>query len=122
MKTDVFNFNLPEQLIAQEPAADRDASRLLAIDRTTRSWSDRQMRDLPSILRAGDVLILNDTRVVPARLRSTRDSSGGKVELLLLPPTPGENNESGSGTVIRRVLTRSGGRLQLGETMTLVGG
>jgi len=122
MKTDVFNFNLPEQLIAQEPMADRAASRLLLIDRSARSWSDRQMRELPDLLRAGDLLILNDTRVVPARLRSTRDSSGGKVELLLLPTTPNEVNTSANGGVIRRVLTRSGGRLKVGETITLSGG
>lgn len=123
MKTELFNFHLPEQLIAQEPLADRDAARLLAIDRAGKTWSDRHVRDLPELLRAGDLLVLNNTRVIPARLRATRDSSGGKVEFLLLPPETEHKVERGGETeTVRRVLTKAGGRLKVGEEFTLVNG
>jgi S-adenosylmethionine:tRNA ribosyltransferase-isomerase len=118
MKTSEFDFHLPEQSIAQHPAADRDSARLLVIDRAAKNWSDRVVRELPEILRAGDLLVLNDTRVIPARLRSIRDSSGGKVEILLLPPEPSDANDE-VGTVTRRVLLKSGGRIKPGETVTL---
>ena len=87
MQTSLFDFHLPEQQIAQEPLPDRDAARLLVMDRAAKSWHDAHVRDLPSFLRPGDLLILNNTRVIPARLRALRDSSGGKVELLLVPGT-----------------------------------
>ena len=121
MKTSEFDFHLPEQSIAQHPAADRDGARLLVIDHSAKNWSDRVVRELPEILRAGDLLVLNDTRVIPARLRSIRDSSGGKVEILLLPPEPGDANDE-AGTVTRRVLLKSGGRIKPGETVTLKNG
>src|SRR6202034_2143037 len=63
-----FDFELPEELIAQEPAADRAGSRMLALDRTSGTWADRLFRDFPSSLRTGDLLVLNDSRVIPARL------------------------------------------------------
>ncbi|HYG77375.1 MAG TPA: tRNA preQ1(34) S-adenosylmethionine ribosyltransferase-isomerase QueA [Planctomycetota bacterium] len=119
MQTALFDFHLPEQLVAQEPLADRDASRLMVLNRAARTWSDRAVRDLPSILRPGDLLVVNNTRVIPARLRATRDSSGGKVEFLLLPPS---GEISPAGRTIRRVLTKSGGKLKTGETFTLTNG
>ena len=122
MKTELFNFHLPEQLIAQEPLADRDTARLLAMDRSTKTWSDKSVRDLPELLRAGDLLVLNNTRVIPARLRATRDSSGGKVEFLLLPPDTEGKGEGESGETVRRVLTKAGGRLKTGEEFTMVNG
>ena len=67
-----FDFDLPEQLIAQEPAADRAGSRMLTLDRTTGTWEDRWFRELPSLLRPGDLLVLNDSRVIPARLFAHR--------------------------------------------------
>jgi len=70
-------------LIAQEPLAERDASRMLIVDRATQSWRDSNFRDLPAQLAAGDVLVINNTRVFPARLRGTRLPFGGSVELLL---------------------------------------
>jgi len=121
MKTELFNFHLPEQLIAQEPLPDRDASRLLTLDRKEKTWSDRAMRDLPEILQPGDLLILNQTRVIPARLRATRDTSGGKVEFLLLPPET-SNAPAAGASISRRVLTKSGGKLKIGESFTLAGG
>lgn len=67
-----FDFHLPEELIAQEPAAERAASRMLTLDRATGSWQDRQFREFPGVLRAGDLLVLNDSRVIPARLFAHR--------------------------------------------------
>lgn len=78
-----YDYELPEELIAQEPIEPRDAARLLVVDRSAGSLSDRGIRDLPSLLRPTDLLVLNDTRVLPARLRLQR-ASGGQVELLLL--------------------------------------
>ena len=78
-----FDYDLPDNLIAQEPLAERDASRMLIVDRATRSWRDSNFRDLPAQLAAGDVLVINNTRVFPARLRGTRLPFGGSVELLL---------------------------------------
>jgi len=119
LQTSLFDFHLPEQLVAQEPLPDRDASRLLVLDRASRQWSDRAVRDLPAVLRAGDLLVLNNTRVIPARLRATRDSSGGKVEFLLLPPLP---DAPAQERTRRRVLTKSGGKLKVAESFTLIGG
>jgi S-adenosylmethionine:tRNA ribosyltransferase-isomerase len=79
-----FDFRLPEELIAQRPLAERDASRMLVLDRTDRSWRDAHFSDLPSELSAGDLLVVNNTRVFPARLAGRREPSGGRVELLLI--------------------------------------
>ncbi len=125
MKTEIFDFHLPEQLIAQEPLPDRDASRLLVLDRVAKTWRDESVRSLKNYFRAGDVLVVNDTRVIPARLRSTRDSSGGKVEFLMLPPdaTPKIVVQASSLQGLRRrVLTKAGGVLKIGETFTLQNG
>jgi S-adenosylmethionine:tRNA ribosyltransferase-isomerase len=86
-----FDFELPEELIAQEPAADRAGSRMLALDRTSGTWADRLFRDFPSMLRAGDLLVLNDSRVIPARLFAHRaglhtqgnHETTGRVQVLL---------------------------------------
>ncbi|MCX7007103.1 MAG: S-adenosylmethionine:tRNA ribosyltransferase-isomerase, partial [Kiritimatiellaeota bacterium] len=83
MLTSDFNYALPPKLIAQEPAARRDASRLLVIRRATNELEHRRFADLPSLLAPGDLLVLNDTRVLPARLFG-RKPTGGKIELLLL--------------------------------------
>jgi S-adenosylmethionine:tRNA ribosyltransferase-isomerase len=77
-----FHFDLPEALIAHHPAAERSASRLLHLDGATGAIVDRRFRDLPALLRRGDLLVFNDTRVVPARLHGHK-RSGGKVEVLL---------------------------------------
>ena len=79
-----FDYELPEELIAQQPLAKRDASRLLVLDRSQRSWLDTNFASIPEYLRPNDVLVLNDTRVFPARLEGKRVPSGGAVELLLL--------------------------------------
>jgi S-adenosylmethionine:tRNA ribosyltransferase-isomerase len=121
MDTARFDYHLPPERIAQEPLPERDAARLLVLDRATRTWTDRHVRDLPDLLRPGDLLVLNDTRVIPARLRATRDLSGGKIEFLLLPPGPAdtETERHGDAGTRKRVLMKSGGRLRIGETFTL---
>lgn len=84
MNISEFDYDLPPELIAQEPPAERGASRMLVIDRHRESWTDARFADLNDYLQSGDVLVLNDTLVFPARLRGERDPSGGKVEVLLV--------------------------------------
>ena len=83
-----FHYDLPEELIAQVPLAERSASRLLTLDGASGVLADRQFRELPELICPGDLLIFNDTRVIPARLFALKDS-GGKVELLLERPREG---------------------------------
>ncbi len=85
MRRSDFTYELPEELIAQQPLAERSASRLLTLDGATGALTDRRMRDLPQLVAPGDLLVFNDTRVIPARLFALKDS-GGKVELLLERP------------------------------------
>jgi S-adenosylmethionine:tRNA ribosyltransferase-isomerase len=83
LRTDDFDYHLPPRLIAQEPAAERDRSRLLVLDRALGSIEHRCFHDLPALLRRGDLLVANRSRVIPARLFG-RKESGGRVELLLV--------------------------------------
>jgi len=78
-----FHYDLPRELIAQAPLAERSASRLLVLDGATGAIEDRRFAELPALLRAGDLLVLNDTRVLAARLAGKRTPSGGRVELML---------------------------------------
>ena len=84
MKTRDFYFDLPEELIAQTPLERRDASRLMLLDKNTGAWEHRHFYDLPDLLRPGDCLIMNDSRVLPARLLGQRLPGGGACEVLLL--------------------------------------
>jgi len=84
MRTADFDFELPPELIAQTPAARRDASRLLVVDRASGGLTHHQFPDLLNHLRSGDVLVLNDSRVIPARLRGSNARTGGRFEVLLL--------------------------------------
>ena len=84
MKTSDFNFDLPQELIAQTPIERRDASRMLVLDKATGAWEHRHFFDLPEYLRSGDCLILNDSRVLPARLLGQRLPGGWACEVLLL--------------------------------------
>jgi S-adenosylmethionine:tRNA ribosyltransferase-isomerase len=86
MHTDDFDYQLPKELIAQAPLSRRDASRLLHVQRKTGAWAHRIFSDLPALLQAGDVLVLNDSRVIPARLLGKKVDTGGRVELLLVRP------------------------------------
>ncbi len=93
MKTRDFYYDLPPELIAQEPVEPRDHSRLLVMDRDTGRLTDSVFYELPRFLRPGDCLIVNDSRVMPARLYGRRKGSGGVVELLLLTPKGGDRWE-----------------------------
>lgn len=84
MRTDDFDFELPEELIAQTPIATRDASRLLVVDINEATLSDQHFYDIEAQLGAGDVLVINNTRVIPARLFGTKEETGAHVELLIL--------------------------------------
>jgi S-adenosylmethionine:tRNA ribosyltransferase-isomerase len=106
-----YDYELPPELIATEPLPRRDAARLLVVDRSTGRLEHRNVGDLPEILRSGDRLVLNDTRVVPARLFGTRKATGGKWEGLFL-----ETDAAGHW----RLIGHSGGKLQAGETLAIV--
>nr|WP_070327678.1 MULTISPECIES: tRNA preQ1(34) S-adenosylmethionine ribosyltransferase-isomerase QueA [Exiguobacterium] len=82
-----YDFDLPEELIAQVPLLDRTSSRLLVLDRDTGDIEHRHFRDVLDYLQAGDALVVNDSRVLPARLFGAKQETGGKVELLLLKQT-----------------------------------
>jgi S-adenosylmethionine:tRNA ribosyltransferase-isomerase len=82
-----MHYDLPPQLIAQQPAAERDASRLMVLQRADGTIAHRIFRDLPELLKPGDLLVLNDTRVLPARLIGQREKTGGKWEALFLRET-----------------------------------
>ena len=86
MKTRDFFFDLPEELIAQFPSDRREESRLLCLSRADGAVSHRRMTDLPSLLPEGAVLVVNDSRVLPARLHCLRSETGGRVELLRSKP------------------------------------
>lgn len=124
-----FDYELPPDLIAQEPVTPRDASRLMVVRRESGRIEHRIFRDLPQYLRPEDVLVLNDTRVLPARLLGVRPGTGGHVELLLLRRLdasrwevlarpgrrvrPGSTVSFGDGGLLATVLetTESGGRI-----------
>lgn len=115
-----FDFHLPEESIAQEPLADRAGARMLTLSRATGAWQDRNFRDLPELLQPGDLLVLNDTRVIPARLFAHRAGlhtqaqhhATGRVQVLLV-----EQLSAWEWKALvrpgRKVL--SGERLQFGE-------
>jgi S-adenosylmethionine:tRNA ribosyltransferase-isomerase len=87
VRTSDFDYDLPADRIAQTPAEPRDSSRLLVLNRRSDAVSHHIFHDLPTLLDPGDVLVVNQTRVLPARLRARKLPSGGKVELLLLKRT-----------------------------------
>lgn len=106
-----YDYDLPRELIAQQPLARRSDARLLLVDRGRGTFAHHHVRDLPELLRKGDCLVLNDTRVVPARLVGRRDLTGGRWEGLFL-----EAHADG----LWRVLARTRRRPQPGETVTLL--
>jgi len=113
---DLYDYDLPPELIAQEPLADRAAARLLHVRRADGTIAHRHVRDLPDILRPGDLLVVNDTRVVPARLVGRRAATGGKWEGLFLRVAEGGPH---AGAWV--VLAQTRGRPAVGERVTLVG-
>lgn len=84
MKVDLFDFDLPEELIAQTPLEERTASRLMVLNKTTGEYKHEQFKSILHYLQPGDCLVLNDTRVLPARLFGVKEDTGAKIEVLLL--------------------------------------
>ena len=112
MKTSDFYYDLPPELIAQTPLERRDASRLLCLNRSTGAWEHRHFTDLLEYLRPGDTLVVNNSRVLPARLMGERPT-GGAVEVLLL-------HDRGEG--IWECLTRPGRKTRPGQELIFGGG
>jgi len=108
MHLDFFDYHLPPELIAQEPCAERDKSRLLVVRRSRQSIEHRIFDELPELLNPGDLLVLNDTRVVPARLVGRRARTGGRWEGLFLRELPNQTWE---------ILSKSRGKLMPGEAI-----
>lgn len=108
MRTDEFDYELPPELIAQAPVEPRDAARLMVVDRESGRLEHRHFRDLPEYLESGDLLVHNESRVVPARLFA-RKPSGGRVEILLLRP----RSEMTWEVLVRGRRIRPGLRLRL---------
>lgn len=106
-RTSDYDFDLPRELIAQEPLPERDASRLMVVNRATGAIEHRLFRDLPDLLNPGDVLVRNVSRVIRARLLGTR-ASGGPGEVLLLHPLDGNRYEA---------MVHPGGKLRPGRTL-----
>ncbi|MBT3192473.1 MAG: tRNA preQ1(34) S-adenosylmethionine ribosyltransferase-isomerase QueA [Verrucomicrobia bacterium] len=122
MQTSDFDYDLPEELIAQEPAAERAASRMLVLHRDTGSLEHRLISEIGDYLNPGDLLVVNNTRVIPARVFGHKTDTGGRIELLLLEPLSDNvwlvlcraSNRPGVGTR----LTLAGERIQ-GEVITV---
>lgn len=112
MKKQDFFYELPEDRIAQEPVEPRDHSRMLVLDRKTGTFEDRHFYDVLDYLREGDCLVLNDSRVLPARLYGEKCGTGAAVELLLLHPKGGDRWEALAGPGRR---AKPGDRLRFGE-------
>ena len=110
MLTSDFDYHLPHELIAQTPLEPRDSSRLLVLHRSTGRIEHRHFYDIVEYLRPGDVMVLNESRVIPARLRGRREDTGGKVEFLLL-------RQQGPG--IWQALAQPGRRLKPGMRVVL---
>lgn len=108
MNVSDFDFDLPEELIAQHPLVQRDASRLMVLHRDTQSIEHRRFQDLQHFLQPGDVLVVNNTRVIPARLLGKKTETGAHMEILLLKRLQRD---------IWEVLIKPAKRLQLGQTV-----
>lgn len=90
MKTEDFNYELPEELIAQTPLKDRSSSRLLVLNRENESYEDKTFTDVLDYLHPGDALVINDTKVIPARLIGLKEETGARIEILLLKNLEGD--------------------------------
>ncbi|WP_271004290.1 tRNA preQ1(34) S-adenosylmethionine ribosyltransferase-isomerase QueA [Listeria seeligeri] len=109
MKVEDFDFDLPEELIAQTPLLDRTSSRLMVLDKATGEIKDQHFTDILSYLHEGDALVLNDTRVLPARLHGIKDETGAHIEVLLLKQKEGNAWET---------LVKPAKRIRQGATIT----
>lgn len=94
LTTEDFDFDLPEELIAQTPLTDRASSRLLVLDSKTGNTQDKHFYDIIDELNPGDALVMNDTRVLPARLYGEKEDTGGHLEVLLLNNPEGDTWET----------------------------
>ena len=112
MKTSDFSYSLPDELVAQTPAEPRDQSRLMVLNRNDGSVKHHRFSDIVHYLRAGDVLVFNDTRVIPARLSGRKIESGGRVEILLLRRL---------NTAVWEALVRPGKRFGTGTKIEIEG-
>jgi len=90
MKVSDFYYDLPQELIAQEPVEKRDMSRLMVLDKETGKISHKRFKDIVEYINKGDCLVLNDTRVIPARLLGEKEGTGGKIEFVLLKRINGD--------------------------------
>lgn len=108
MRVDEFDYQLPSHLIAQHPIENRSESRLMVVDPVTKTWQHRRFAQIVEELQSGDVLVVNDSRVLPARLVGEKCDTGGRFELLLLQPT-GEDTYT--------ALARPAKRLRQGSTL-----
>ena len=116
MKTSDFDYNLPQELIAQEPAAERDGCRMLAMDRVTGALEDRIFHDIIDYLNPGDLLVANETRVMPSRLLGAKRGTGGAAEVFLLREVHGREGEPRTNqSAVWEVLVRPGKRLKPGS-------
>lgn len=113
MKVSDFDYNLPKELIAQKAIEPRDASRLLILERKTKKITHRHFRDIVDYLYPGDVLVLNQTKVIPARLFGHKVPTGGRVEILLLKPVKENTWEA---------LVRPGKRVHAGDVIDIANG
>lgn len=113
LKKSDFYFDLPQELIAQDPLEDRSASRLLMLDKNTGAVSHHIFREIVDYLDPGDCLVLNDTKVIPARLLGERESTGGHVEVLLLKRREGD---------VWETLVRPGKKCKPGQRLSFGGG
>ncbi|MEI3310090.1 MAG: tRNA preQ1(34) S-adenosylmethionine ribosyltransferase-isomerase QueA [Eggerthella lenta] len=113
MKTSDFDYDLPPELIAQEPAAERDGCRLLVMDRVTGELEDRIFRDIVDYLRPNDLLVANETRVMPARLLGAKRGTGGAAEVFLLREVHDREPRT-NRSALWEVLVRPGKRLKPG--------
>lgn len=113
MRVEDFDFDLPEELIAQTPLLDRTASRLMVLDKVSGEIEDRHFTDILSYLNEGDALVLNDTRVLPARLHGIKEETGAHIEVLLLKQKAGNTWET---------LVKPAKRIRQGATITFGNG
>ena len=119
LPTAAFDYDLPAELIAHHPAAERDASRLLVVDRSTATFTHRHFRDIQELIDPGDILVLNETRVIPARLLGRR-RGGGEAEIVLLHPATEAAPSLGELWPHRwRALVRPGSKLRAGRTIAI---